>query len=76
MPEAQRGKVTCLKFQFVVSGARDWVSHPVNIVGNLIPFGLASLVKGEPFRLIRPWSSLTSLTPPGAWNKLSCAPAP
>lgn len=51
-------------------------SHPVNVVGNLIPSGLAQLMKGEPLRLIRPGSSLTSPIPPSAWNRPSCAPGP
>lgn len=33
MPEAQRGKVTCLRFQFVSDGARDLRKSPRELGG-------------------------------------------
>lgn len=71
----REGKWLAWSFSLSVVERQIRWSHPVNL-GNLIPSGLARLMKGEPLHLIRPWTSLTSPTPPGAWNKPSCAPGP
>lgn len=73
MPEAHRGKVTCQKFQFTSSGARDWISCLWMQWGTWLYLAKQVWWRVSPFCLVRSWSSLT---PPGAWNKLSCASGP
>lgn len=89
MTKAQRGKGTCLKFQLVSNGGRGWISHPVSVLGNLIPSDPVNLRKGEPFVSLGPghlWHLVPGTSCPvpqvpalcalaDSFNPLACQPA-
>ena len=66
VPETQRGKVTCMKFQFVSSGARDTRKSPRELGGKSDSIWPSTADEGSPDISETLW----------CWNSPSCAPGP